>query len=219
VAGTDTHVGKTLVSSALLHSFAAHGKRVIGMKPVSAGCDANEVHEDVRKLSVASNVVAAPAQINLYSFEPAIAPHLAAQRVGVRIDLTHIVESYAKLKAQADVVVVEGAGGFLIPLNDVNNGGDLVSALGLPVILVVGMRLGCLNHALLTVEAIQSRGIRLAAWVANGVDVTMTDETMLNENIAALKQRIAAPLLGIVPHIKDLDAKAAAKHLNLACLG
>lgn len=215
VTGTDTDVGKTLISCALLHGFAASGKRVVGMKPVSAGCDADGQNEDVQQLRAASNVSASNQRINPYSFIPAVAPHIAAQLAHVIIDFSVIAKSYQELVAEADVVIVEGAGGFLLPLNDKQDGGDLARQLGLPVILVVGMRLGCLNHALLTVEAIAARGLILAGWVANGVNENMA---MLDENIAALKLRIAAPLLGVVPYMAQPDARMAARLLNLEFL-
>ncbi len=195
VTGTDTNVGKTLISCALLHGMAAQGLRVVGMKPVA--CDEEGMSEDVRQLIAASNVLASRGQINPYHFERATAPHLAAKFVGVRINLDRIAESYRELVTQADVVIVEGAGGYLVPLNDEQDGADLARLLKLPVILVVGMRLGCLNHALLTTRAIAASGMKLAGWVANCVEADMS---MLNENIAALAQRIKAPLLGVVPN-------------------
>jgi dethiobiotin synthetase len=215
ITGTDTGVGKTLVSCALLHGFAAQGKTVVGMKPVAAGCGDGNQHEDVTQLRAASNVLASKGQINPYCFAQAVAPHLAAQFVGINISFTRILNSFAELNAQADVVVVEGAGGFLVPLNVGQDSADLAAQLGLPVILVVGMRLGCLNHALLTVEAITSRGLTLAGWVANVPDADMV---MLNENIAALRQRIDAPLLGVVPYQAQPDARAVAGCLNLVLL-
>jgi len=215
ITGTDTGVGKTLASCTLLHGFAAQGKSVVGMKPVAAGCADDSQHEDVRQLRAASNVLASGGQINPYCFVQAVAPHLAARFVGIRINFARIVESFSELNAQADVVIVEGVGGFRVPLNDEQDSADLAVQLGLPVILVVGMRLGCLNHALLTAEAIAARGLTLAGWVANVPEAGMA---MLNENIAALQQRIHAPLLGIVPHLEQPDAREAASFLNLALL-
>ncbi|MGA8862185.1 MAG: dethiobiotin synthase [Gallionella sp.] len=212
VTGTDTGVGKTLVSCALLHGFAAQGKRVAGMKPVAAGCDDAGHNEDMLQLRSAGNVTAGYGQINPYSFVPAIAPHLAAQQSGVIIQFSRIAVSYQELAGKADVVIVEGAGGFLVPLNEQQDSADLVMELGLPVILVVGMRLGCLNHALLTVEAIAARGLVLAGWVANVLDADMP---ALQQNIDTLRQRIAAPLLGIVPYLPQADARVAAGSLDL----
>lgn len=215
VTGTDTGVGKTLISCALLHGFAAQGKRVVGMKPVAAGCADGGQHEDVRRLRAASNVLASGGQINPYCFMQPVAPLLAAQFVGVSINFARILESFSELNAQADMVIVEGVGGFRVPLNGSQDSADLAEQMGLPVILVVGMRLGCQNHALLTAEAIAARGLTLAGWVANVLDENMV---MLNENIAALQQRIGAPLLGVVPCQARPDARAAASLLDLASL-
>lgn len=215
ITGTDTGVGKTLISCALLHGFAAQGRSVVGMKPVAAGCDERDQNEDVRQLRAAGNVLASGGQINPYCFAQPVAPLLAARFIGVRISFERIAESFSELNAQADVVIVEGAGGFRVPLNEEQDSADLAVQLGLPIILVVGMRLGCLNHALLTVEAIAARGLTLAGWVANALDENMT---MPDENIAALRQRIHAPLLGVVPHLEQPDARKAASFLSLALL-
>lgn len=215
VTGTDTNVGKTLISCALLKGFAAQGAAVVGMKPIAAGIDATGRNEDVNFLTAASTLQADEKLINPYCFTSAIAPHLAAQQENIRIDLTHIVASFNTLQTLADVVIVEGAGGFIVPLNDTQDSGDLAVQLGLPIILVVGMRLGCLNHTLLTVQAIAARGLTLAGWVANCVDETMP---MRAENIAALQQRIAAPLLGIIPFQAHPNVQQTAAQLDLARL-
>lgn len=193
ITGTDTGVGKTLIASALVHQFAQSGIKAVGMKPVAAGCElvnGELISEDVTRLITASNVTAPLAQINPYAFAPAIAPHIAAQQTGVEIELTTIQEAYQGLVALADVVIVEGAGGFCVPLSDSLDTAELAQALNLPIILVVGMRLGCLNHALLTVAAIQARGLVLAGWAANQIDPQME---AFDENLSTLKQRIAAP--------------------------
>jgi dethiobiotin synthetase len=217
VTGTDTDVGKTLISCALLRGFAGQGLRVVGMKPVAAGCDEHDVNEDVRQLREASNVLATRGQVNPYCFVHPVAPHLAAQFVGIRIDLTRITESCRELAGLADVVIVEGAGGFRVPLNERQDSVDLTRLINYPVILVVGMRLGCLNHALLTADAILASGLSMAGWVANCVDEQMP---MLNENIAALQQRIKAPLLGVVPYYQSPpDAAEVAARLDLKLLG
>lgn len=216
VTGTDTGVGKTLISCALLHAFAAQGKLVIGMKPVAAGCGEDDQHEDVERLRAASNVLAGKGQVNPYCFPRPVAPHLAAQFIGVSINFSRIVESFSELSGLADEVIVEGAGGLLVPLNTEQDSADLAGQLELPVVLVVGMRLGCLNHALLTADAMKWRSLKLAGWVANVVDADMA---MLDENVAALRQRIDAPLLGIVPHLAQSDAREAAKFLDLNLLG
>ena len=215
VTGTDTGVGKTLISCALLHGFAAQGKRVVGMKPIAAGCDDDGQNEDALQLRSAGNVAVSYESVNPYCFVPAIAPHLAAQRAGVIVQFSRIAVSYHELAAQADVVIVEGAGGLLVPLNAQQDSADLVEELGLPIILVAGMRLGCLNHALLTVEAIAARGLALAGWVANVLDAEMP---ALQENIDTLRQRISAPLLGVVPFMTQPDARAAAGRLDLGRL-
>jgi dethiobiotin synthetase len=203
VVGTDTNVGKTYIASALLRYFVANGKNALGMKPVASGCELSGygiwagqlVNDDVVALYEAGNVEASLQLINPYHFEPAIAPHIAAQKAGVDIDLDLIARSYHALVEMADVVVVEGAGGFFVPLNDQQTLADLAVKLNLPMILVVGMRLGCINHALLTVEAIKARGLTLAGWVANRID---PDMSMFEENLASLQQRIEAPCLSVV---------------------
>ena len=212
ITGTDTGVGKTLISCALLHGFAAQGKRVVGMKPIAGGCNAEEQNEDVLQLRAAANIAVSYGQINPYCFLPALAPHIAAQRAGAIIQFSRIVQSYQELAAQADVVIVEGVGGFRVPLNTLQDSADLVQELALPVILVVGIRLGCLNHALLTTEAIATRGITLAGWVANIVE---SDMPVCEENIAALQQRINAPLLGVVPYMTTPDARVVAGQIHL----
>ena len=215
ITGTDTGVGKTLISCALLHFFAAQGKRVAGFKPVAAGCDEHDHNDDAKALRAASTMQLTYGQVNPYCFRHAIAPHIAARHSGVRIELPRILASYHELAGQADEVIVEGVGGFLVPLNDAQNGGDLAVQLGLPIILVVGMRLGCLNHALLTVEAIAARGLTLVGWVAN---VIQGDMISVDENVAALQQRISVPLLGIVPYLPEEDARVAGELLNLGSL-
>jgi dethiobiotin synthetase len=199
VTGTDTGIGKTLVACALLHAFTSRGLRAVGMKPVAAGArrHAGELrHEDIDALTAASNVTAARALINTYCFEPAVAPHIAACEAGVRIELALIQRAYEALEQQADVVVVEGVGGFCVPLNEREDTADLAVRLQLPVLLVVGMRLGCLNHARLTAAAIAARGLRLTAWIANHVD---SELLRADANIAALERRLYAPCVGRIP--------------------
>jgi dethiobiotin synthetase len=215
IAGTDTGVGKTLVSCALLHAFAARGKRVAGFKPVAAGCDEDGQNDDAKRLRAAGNVQATCEQTNPYCFRHAIAPHLAARMAGVTVEFPRILVGYQELAARADAVIVEGVGGFCVPLNDKQDSADLAGQLGLPVILVVGMRLGCLNHALLTVRAIAAQQLECAGWVANVLDAGMP---ALQENIAALRERIGAPLLGVVPCQARPDERAAAQYLDLRLL-
>lgn len=198
VTGTDTGVGKTFVSCALLRSFSHQGLRAVGMKPVASGCrreNGELISEDVEQLLAAGNVAMPHSAINPYAFEPPLAPHIAAQRIGVKISLAGIVEKYADLCSKADVVVVEGVGGFRVPLGDREDTADLAVALGLPVILVVGMRLGCINHAVLTAESISNAGLHLAGWVANIIDPGMD---AVEENIAALLKRIPSPHISTI---------------------
>lgn len=205
VTGTDTGVGKTTISSALVHQFAALGLRSVGMKPVASGCILQDdvlLSEDVQQLKAASNLTLPLSDINPYAFEPAIAPHIAASQAGAEIELGVIQAAYARLEAAADVVIVEGVGGFRVPLNDTLDTADLAVALGLPVILVVGLRLGCINHALLTAEAIAARGLTLAGWIANRIDPAMS---MQEENLQALRLRLQAPCLGVVPWVAAGD--------------
>jgi len=206
VTGTDTEVGKTLVAAGLIHAFRRLGVRAAGMKPVAAGCfetSGGWKNEDVEALRVASNVDAPLDEINPYCFLAPVAPHVAAAREGRSIELGRIRDRFEALSRRADAVVVEGAGGFLVPLNDREDFADLAQMLGLPVVLTVGMRLGCINHALLTQEAISSRGLVLAGWVANRIDPEMN---AFEENLATLESRLRAPLLGVVPYMAVPDA-------------
>lgn len=202
ITGTDTGVGKTLFSCALLHQLALRYPRVIGMKPVAAGTsmvNGVQVNDDVLALRAASNCLAPPELDNPVSLADPVSPHIAAQRSGTRIDIGHIVACHQALLQRADAVVVEGAGGFMVPLSDDDagsrTGADLAQALQLPVVLVVGLRLGCLNHALLTAEAISARGLTLAGWVANQIDPDMAAQ---QENLLFLQRRLGAPLLAKV---------------------
>ena len=215
VAGTDTDVGKTLVAAALLHKCRERGQTAAGMKPVAAGCELRGGrlwNADVAALTAASGLALDRALVNPYLFAAPIAPHIAAAEEGIDIDLEHIVGCYARLCEQAEAVVVEGAGGFLVPLGGDSDGGHLARRLGLPVLLVVGMRLGCINHALLTQEAIAARGLVLAGWVANRVDPGMA---RFDANLAALESRLRAPLLGVIPFLDRPEAALAARHLEL----
>ncbi|OHC82754.1 MAG: dethiobiotin synthase, partial [Sideroxydans sp. RIFOXYD2_FULL_59_7] len=182
---------------------------------VAAGCDENDHNEDALALRAASTLQLGYGQVNPYCFPRAIAPHLAARHVGVRIEMHRILTSYEELAGQADEVIVEGAGGFLVPLHEDLTFADLARELDIPVILVVGMRLGCINHALLTMAAIEDHQLACAGWVANVLD---EDMPALQENIDTLRERIAAPLLGIVPRLDVADANLAAQHLDMSLL-
>ncbi|MEK8086979.1 dethiobiotin synthase [Aquabacterium sp. A3] len=215
VTGTDTGVGKTRVSTALLRALHRAGHaRVVGMKPVAAGCEWVEaedgrsghwLNEDVAALR-AAGTLAVPSQFdNPYALPDPVSPHIAARRAGECIDLDHLESTFHALRQHADAVVVEGAGGFIVPLHDRDDdasadrdgpgwvtSADLAVRLRLPVILVVGLRLGCLNHALLTQEAVLSRGLALAGWVANLIDPDMPEQ---DANVATLRRRLQAPML------------------------
>ncbi len=218
ITGTDTGVGKTVVAAALIHRLAETGRRVAGMKPVAAGCLRSPEgwrNDDALQLLAAGNIPLRYEEVNPFALPAAIAPHLAAREAGVKLSVAALYAHYAQLAARAESVIVEGAGGWRVPLNEQESFADLAVALKLPVILVVGIRLGCLNHALLSGEAITRSGVRLAGWVANIIDPTM--ERIL-ENIAALETRLAAPRLATFPHLAHPDVAALAAEFNLAAL-
>ena len=197
VTGTDTGVGKTRVAAALLRGLAADGFAVVGMKPVASGIDeGSPVNADVAALVAASTVAADRADVNPYAFVPAIAPHLAAEQAGVVIDLERCAAAFGRLAAAADRVVVEGAGGALVPLGPRTDMLDLALRLDLPVLLVVGIRLGCINHALLSVQAIRARGLVFAGWVANRIDPAMAEA---DANVADLARRLGVPPTADLP--------------------
>jgi dethiobiotin synthetase len=200
ITGTDTGVGKTLVAAALLHALARRYPRVVGMKPVAAGqvrVSGTWASEDALALRAASTVQV-PAELdNPILLPDPLSPHIAARRAGLRIDIAELQRRFHTLAQRADAVVVEGAGGFHVPLSDTETGADLAQALALPVVLVVGLRLGCLNHAALTAEAIRGRGLTLAGWVANRIDPAMQAQ---DDNIAWLQRRLEAPLLADIAH-------------------
>lgn len=212
LTGTDTEIGKTFITCALLHRARRDGLRAAGLKPVAAGTDASGLNEDVENIRAASSIDLPRHLINPYCFAPAIAPHIAATEAGVTIDLAPIRAACETARQQADLVIVEGVGGFCVPLGENQGSDDLAVTLGLPVILVVGMRLGCISHALLTAEAIAARGLPLAGWVANRIDPAMS---RFEENLATLQSRLAAPLLGVVPHAPAGGAAGAADFLRL----
>jgi dethiobiotin synthetase len=209
VTGTDTGVGKTHVAASLLNALALHHRRVVGMKPVAAGVvriGERWISEDAVALRAASTIEVPPELDNPVLLPDPLSPHIAAERAGVRIGIDHIVQCYRGLARRADAVVVEGAGGFHVPLSETETGADLAQALALPVLLVVGLRLGCLNHAVLTAEAIRARGLALAGWVANRIDPAMDAQ---DDNIAWLERRLAAPLFADIPHLSRPEARGA----------
>ncbi|MDE2261151.1 MAG: dethiobiotin synthase [Gammaproteobacteria bacterium] len=213
VTGTDTGVGKTVVCAALARAWVARGLRVAVMKPVASGSDrtpAGPRNSDALALMAAANVPAPYETVNPYCFIPAISPHIAAREAGVAIDLGLLRSRFDSLAGSADCVVVEGAGGWLAPISDGASMADLAVALALPVLLVVGLRLGCLNHALLTRESLAARGTAFAGWIANAVDAHFDRSA---ENLATLAARLGAPPLA---HIPFLDRGLGAPELREA---
>ena len=222
VTGTDTEVGKTRVSAALLHWVASRGLAAAGFKPVAAGTsliEGTRVNEDVRLLREASSAAVTEAEVGPFQFDAACAPHVAAALEGRAIDRGAILEAGRALLARSDFVVVEGVGGFCVPLGPDWDSSHLACGLALPVILVVGLRLGCLNHALLTAEAIKARHLPLAGWIANTVDPAMA---YLDHNLSTLRheldERQQVPCLGVVPWLDDPRPNAVAAHLNDAAM-
>lgn len=200
VTGTDTGIGKTFITVGLLRYLNEKGIKAAGMKPVASGCERTGEglrNEDALRILDASAPGVPYDLVNPYSFEPPIAPHIAASKAGVTIGMDRILDCFNAISGQVDCVVVEGVGGWEVPLDNESGMPDLAATLGLPVILVVGIRLGCINHALLTAQAVRSRGLQLAGWVANRVDAVVDEEQAVVEAIAS---RIGAPMLGSVRH-------------------
>ncbi len=201
VTGTDTGVGKTLTALGLMRGLQERGRQVVGMKPVACGGqykDGALCNEDALALQQAGSISLSYRQVNPVLFEPPIAPHIAAQESSRPIDVASLLTAFQDLATRADRVIVEGVGGWLVPLNGSDNIATLARDLALPVILVVGLRLGCLNHGLLTAESIHNHGLTLAGWVANLID---PDFQRQDDNVAALEERIPAPLLARFPRL------------------
>ncbi|MFA5626500.1 MAG: dethiobiotin synthase [Thiohalomonadaceae bacterium] len=218
ITGTDTNVGKTWASLGLMAALQAQGLSVLGMKPIASGCQASidGLHNnDALLLQQQGSQSIDYHIINPYAYAPAIAPHLAAEQRGERIKLSHIQHHYQTLAELADVVVVEGAGGWLVPINDQETMADIARQLELEVILVVGLRLGCINHALLSAEAIRNRGIKLTGWLANTMDLRTSK---LPQNILAIQQRIKVPLLGVIPYLQELSITTIAQQIDVKLL-
>jgi dethiobiotin synthetase len=203
IAGTDTEIGKTFVTAALTRALAAHGLRVAPIKSLAAGqelVDGRWVNEDVATLLAAQNLGLTDADIGPLQFREPCAPHIAARLEGRAIDREALLAAIRTTAATADIALVEGVGGFRVPLTDTWDTADLAVDLGLPVVLVVGLRLGCINHALLTAEAVRARGLTLAAWVANTVD---PHQPHVADNLASLQAGLKAPCLGHLPRLSD----------------
>ena len=215
VTGTDTGVGKTLASCALLHALRARGLRAVGMKPLASGCEATAAglrNDDALALQGASDPGPAYEDINPFALPEPLAPEIAAREAAIAVTLPPILAAHARLAAQADAVVVEGVGGWMAPLATGLMQADLVRALDLPVVLVVGLRLGCLNHAYLSARAIEADGCRLAGWIGTGVDPGML---RIDENRELLAARLPAPCLGWLPWSAEPDPARLAAELHL----
>jgi dethiobiotin synthetase len=214
VTGTDTGVGKTRVAAGLCHAYGAHGLRVAAMKPVASGSARGPRglrNEDALELRRAMTVRATYAEVNPFAFEPPIAPHIAAAEAGTTIDFARLDAAYRRLRARCDVMIVEGAGGWLAPLDRARGFADLAAGWGLDVVIVVGLRLGCLNHALLTAESVERRGLRIAGWVGNAIDSRFERR---RANLATLRARLPAPCLGLLPYAPVADWGAIAAGLS-----
>lgn len=215
VTGTDTGVGKTVASAALLHRLQAAGLRAVGMKPVASGCERTADgwrNDDALRLQAASQPRPAYDDINPYALEAATAPQLAARAMGVRMDPARIGSAHDLLLAQADVVVVEGVGGWAAPLDDGLDQAALVAMLDLPVVLVVGLRLGCLSHARLTARAVEADGRSLVGWIGSSVDPDFAER---DDYVELLRAALPAPCLGVLPHAASPDPQAMAQWLSL----
>jgi len=200
VTGTDTGIGKTFVTCVLMQFIKFHRKKVIGMKPIAAGVDKKNgetANKDVNLLQYESNLKLEVGEINIYSFDEPIAPHIAAQKNNIQIDFKKIKSHAETLKSSADYLFIEGAGGYLVPLGESASIADLVDELNIPIIIVIGIKLGCINHSLLTIEAILNRGQKIFGWVANILDNNMHE---VDANISSLRQRIEQPLIGTIPY-------------------
>ena len=219
VTGTDTEIGKTEVSLGLMAFLQRQGYRVLGMKPIASGAEKTDQglrNSDAERLRLQASEPMPYEWVNPYAFEPAIAPHLAAEMAGESIRFDPIKQRYQQLSDQADVVVVEGVGGWRVPLSADGGVAELAQVLTLPVVLVVGMRLGCINHALLTADSIKASGCRVAGWIANTLS---PDMPVQDENIATLEKEFDIPLLGVVGFKNEMSANSVADDIKLSPLG
>jgi dethiobiotin synthetase len=215
ITGTDTEIGKTFVTTILMHAFRNQGFTTLGMKPVAAGADKIDgqlVNDDVARLRAAGSFLPEPALQNPYCLRTPIAPHIAAKKDGIHIDPVRITQAFARLRQQCERLLIESVGGFRVPLGEPFDTTDLARELNLPIILVAGLRLGCINHALLTMEAINARGLRLAGWVANHIvpEILHPEDT-----IKALRCRIDVPFLGEIPYSPDIPPAKLAHLITL----
>ena len=218
VTGTDTGIGKTLASCALLHALRGHGLRVAGMKPVASGCeriDGEWKNADAMALQQAGEPAIAYADINPFALEHPLAPELAARDAGLEVCLPSILAAHARLAERTDALIIEGVGGWAAPLSASLMQADLVRTLRVPVLLVVGLRLGCLNHALLSARSIAADGAHLAGWIASHVDPAME---RVDDNLATLRERLPVPCWGVLPHAEHPDPALLASRLRIPML-
>lgn len=218
ITGTDTDAGKTTITAGLLCAAKQQGRTTLAMKPVASGCEMTPQglrNSDALALIAQSTVQLPYSQINPYAFAPAIAPHIAAQEVGVELRVTDLYQAaQTLLHEQADFTLIEGAGGWRVPISATEFLSDFAMALNVPVILVVGVKLGCINHALLTAQAIRQDGLQLGGWVANIIDPNCA---RLDENLATLKLQMDAPCIAQVPYLADTSAEQVAVHVQQGC--
>ncbi|NCW89626.1 MAG: dethiobiotin synthase [Rhodocyclales bacterium] len=212
ITGTDTEIGKTHATCALLAAADLQGLRAVALKPVAAGTDATGRNEDVVRLMAASNVALPERTINPWLLKEPLSPHIAARQAGVEITAATIIETFHLADERTDLLLVEGVGGLYAPLSDTLTQPELIRQLDIPVILVVGLRLGCLNHALLTAAAIEKEGLQFAGWIGNRVDLAFQASA---ENIQTLNERLNAPCLGILPFDPMASASVLASYLTL----
>jgi len=215
VTGTDTSVGKSWCSVGLMAKLQQQGYTVAGMKPVASGCERSADglrNDDALLLQAQASVELPYTTINPFAFEPAIAPHIAAQQEAKPIVIDTIVERFHEIRGQVDKVIVEGVGGWQVPLNESETVADLAKALSLPVIMVVGLRLGCINHALLTAEAVRATGCEVSGWIATTLEPQMVEQAAV---VSTLERRLETPLLGVVPYIRELAVADIAAALTL----
>ena len=213
ISGTDTNVGKTEITCALMRLISNQEKIVMGMKPISAGVEKireEYLNHDVNKIMNEASFSYDISKVNSYSFDEPIAPHIAADKVNCKIDFNLIQNNLNGIKKKSDYVFIEGAGGHEVPLDKTRTMADLVTSLDIPIILVVGIRLGCINHSILTIKSILNRKQKLFGWVANCIDKEMSE---IDNNILYLKDIIPAPLIGIVPYQENLDTEAISNFL------
>jgi len=205
ITATDTDMGKTTIALALMQYLKRAGYSVTAFKPVAAGCDntANGLRNpDALKLQASSSLDVGYTLLNPYAYEPPIAPHIAAENTQQPIKINTIKQCYEKIRPLADWTIVEGAGGWLVPINKHQTMADVAMALDIPVIVVVGMKLGCINHTLLTFDSIKQHGCQIAGWIANTVDPNMNN---FDDNLAFLEQKLPAPLLATIPYLQSTD--------------